>query len=132
MKIAIPSYKRYECQTIQTLEKHGINLSDVYLFVANEEEEILYRKNFDNKINIIIGVIGICKIHNFITNYFDNNEIIISMDDDIKDFTILEKPLIQVLKDSIDYLEKSPYQLMGFPPTSNVFYNKNSSYKKKI
>jgi hypothetical protein len=32
------------------------------------------------------------------------------------------------LKDSIEYLEKSPYQLMGFPPTSNPFYNKRMNY----
>ena len=128
MKIAIPSHQRYECLTIKTLENHGVDLADIYLFVANEEEEILYKKIVNNKIKIIIGVIGLCNIHNFITEYFDEGEIIICMDDDIKDFIILEKPLIEVLENSIDYLENSPYQMIGFPPTSNLFYNQKRGY----
>jgi len=132
MKIAIPSYNRPECLTIKSLEKHGIDLDNIYLFVANEEQEELYRKNLDNKIKIIIGIKGLCNIRNFITNYFDEGEILICMDDDIKDFVILEKPLLQVLNDSISYLEKSPYQLIGFPPTSNPFYIKKKGYTDGI
>ena len=129
MKIAIPSYCRPECITLKTLQRHGIDLENVYVFVADQEQELLYRNNIDNKVQIIVGVIGLCAIHNFITDFFPDNQIIICMDDDIQDFIIIDKPLLQVLEDSINYLEKSPYQLMGFPPTSNLFYNKGRGYK---
>jgi len=134
MKIAIPSYKRAtEILTINTLIKYNVPLSCIYLFVADETEKSLYSENISNEIQIIVGVVGISAIRNFITDYFDEGKIIICMDDDIKDFIVLEKPLLQVLEESIAYLEKSPYQLIGFPPTANPFFLHNETgYKEGL
>lgn len=123
MKIAIPSYKRAtEILTINTLVKHNIPLSCIYLFVADETEKSLYSKTIPNEIQIIVGVVGISAIRNFITDYFEEGEIIICMDDDIRDFIIIEKSLLHVLNDSIAFLENSPYQLIGFPATDNKYF----------
>jgi hypothetical protein len=133
MKIIIPSYQRYnENLTIKALEKNNIPLSCIYLFVANETEKDLYLEKVSNEIHIIVGIVGLCNIRNFITDYFDEGEILICMDDDIKDFVIIEKPLLEVLNNSIEYLENSPYQLIGFPPTSNLFFNRLRGYTEGL
>jgi hypothetical protein len=129
MKIAIPSYDRHNSiTTIDTLKRHGIDLANVYLFLANEEQKELYK--VPDEIHVVVGVLGSVDIRNFIINYFDDGEIIVWLDDDIDDFIILEKSLNQVLDDSIEYLKNSPYQLLGFPPTDNKYFNKDRGYKE--
>ena len=124
MKTVIPSYDRpTSIQTINTLKKHNIDLSQIYLFLANDDERERYSSHVPNEVNIVVGVKGLSEQRNF-----EENEILISMDDDIKEFIILEKSLQEVLDECIEYLKNSKYQLIGFPPTSNKFYNKSNSY----
>ena len=92
MKIVIPSYDRpTSIQTINTLKKHNIDLSQIYLLLANDEEREKYSSQVPSEVNIVVGVKGISEQRNFISNYFDENEILISMDDDIKEFIIDDK-----------------------------------------
>lgn len=108
MKIAILSYQRYNVKTIALLGDLPYTL-----FVANQEEYDLYP--YPNK---VIGELGIVQQRNFITNYFDEGEIIVSLDDDITEFI---GPL-NWIQECVDYLEKSKLQLMCFPPTSNPYF----------
>lgn len=131
MKIIIPSYNRHNSLlTLDTLKRHNIDLSQVYMFLANEEQKELYE--VPDEVNVVVGVLGLIQQRNLISNYFDEDEILVFLDDDIKEFTILEKPLQQVLDDSIEYLKNSPYQLLSFPPTSNEFFNKTRGYKQGL
>jgi hypothetical protein len=131
MKIIVPSYNRHDSiTTLDTLKRHGIDLANVYLFLANEEEKALYK--VPDEVKVVVGVLGLNNQRNFISDYFDEGEILVYIDDDIKDFNILEKPLLQVLHDSIEYLKKSPYQLIGFPPTANEFFNKTRGYREGL
>jgi hypothetical protein len=131
MKIVIPSYNRHNSLlTLDTLKRHNIDLSQVYLFLANEEQKELYK--VPNEVNVVVGILGLFNQRNFITDYFEEGEILVCLDDDIKEFTILEKSLQQVLDDSIEYLKNSPYQLLGFPPTANEFFNKSRGYKEGL
>lgn len=131
MKIVIPSYNRHNTiTTLDTLKRHNIDLSQVYLFLANEEQKELYK--VPDEVNVVVGILGLCNVRNFITDYFDEGEILVCIDDDIKDFKILEKPLQQVLDDSIEYLKNSPYHLLGFPPTANEFFNHTRGYKEGL
>jgi hypothetical protein len=131
MKIVIPSYNRHNSLlTLDTLKRHNIDLSQVYLFLANEEQKELYK--VPDEINVIVGILGLNNQRNFITDYFEEGEILVYLDDDIKDFTILEKSLQQVLDDSIEYLKNSQYQLLSFPPTGNEFFNHTRGYKEGL
>jgi len=134
MKIVIPSFQRHNSHTtINQLKENNIDLSQVYLFLANEKEKELYLENVPKEVNIIIGLEGIGNQRNFIDDYFEEGEILVSMDDDIQKFIIREKSLQKVLDDSIEYLTKSKYNLLGFPPLDNEFYYKNSKgYKEGL
>jgi ribulose bisphosphate carboxylase small subunit len=93
------------------------------LFVANQEEFDLYSSTCPN-VKIVIGEIGIKNQRNFISKYYDDNAIIISMDDDIKSYIHKDnKSMKDWLNDCIQYLSNSPLGLITFQPTSNPFFN---------
>lgn len=129
MNIAVPTYKRSNSiKTYLYLESAGL-LEHTTLFVANQEEHDLYKITCPN-VKIVIGEIGIKNQRNFITNYYDEGAIIISMDDDIQcDTHKNDKPIKEWLSDCIQYLETSTLGLMTFQPTSNSFYcNKGKEF----
>ena len=83
-KIAIPSYKRVDVlasKTLAYLKKTNISLDNVYLFVANEQEKQDY--SVLGLKNIIVGVETIRNQRNYIRHYFQQGEMVFSMDDDI-------------------------------------------------
>lgn len=85
-KIVIPSFKRVDIlkkKTMAFLERQKIPAEKIYIFVANEAEYDLYSAGFSQELNIIIGVEELYKQRNFITEYFGENEYLISLDDDI-------------------------------------------------
>ena len=89
--VAIPSYKRAETlrdKTLSVLAEYKIPASKIYVFVADKEQEELYRSVLkpDSYGHMIIGVPGMANIRNFITEYFPVGKRIINMDDDIKGF----------------------------------------------
>lgn len=107
MKIVIPSYNRDTIKTLDHLKNY-----DVYIFVVEEEYD-KYLSIYPEH-NIIVGVKGIMNQRNFITDYFDDGEILVCMDDDIINFY---PPLDEFLKKDIDYLIESKCGLMTYPPT---------------
>ena len=110
MKVAIPSFNRYN--DLKTI--HHLDGLDIYLFVVEEEYEE-YRTIYGDKCKIIIGEKGLMNQRNFMSNYFEENEIICYMDDDISWFS---RPVLEWLPDSIDYLRDSSFGLMTFPSTT--------------
>ena len=125
-KIAIPTYQRYNIKTLSLLKE--FNKSDIFLFVANQDEYKKYDNEYPNY-NIIIGELGIKAQRNFITNYFNEDTIVVSMDDDILEFNDrLNRKLIDAVKDCVEYLRESKYGLMTFPPTANEYFNNENSY----
>ena len=122
MKIAIPSYNRHE--DVKTLSHLDKSIFEIFLFVTEEEYE-LYKK-YGDKCNIVIGPKGICPMRNFITDYFDEGEIIICMDDDID---IFYQDLSIELPRAVDYLKLSKLGLMTFSPT-NMYLDRTRGYKE--
>ena len=92
---------------------------------------------------IIVGVLGIVQIRNFITDYFDEGEVIVCMDDDISNIKLTLSKLINLDETSFDlindkkftflveltslcnYLQQSDYNLLSFPPTFNEYFLPN-------
>jgi hypothetical protein len=89
-KIVIPSYKRplilYN-KTLQILIDHGINPNIVYIFVADEEQKNIYRDVLpkEYKDRLVVAVAGMMNVRNFITDYFQENEKLFNIDDDISE-----------------------------------------------
>lgn len=92
--VAIPSYKRSVTiikNTLHTLNSKKVPKSRIFIFVANKEEEDIYKKIVPKKLyrKIICGVIGLRDQRNFISSYFPEHQCIVQLDDDIKDVKIL-------------------------------------------
>lgn len=146
-KIAIPSYKRHTTlkkKTLKVLEFYKIPASIIYIFVANKEEETLYRNELDKQTygKIIVGKKGIKEIRNFMANYFKENEKIVYLDDDLskiwecitipngdpknkKDNKLIQlKSFDAFVKSAFKLSEKTGYKNWGVYPTDNPFFMK--------
>lgn len=119
MKIVIPSYNRYEDFKTLNLLKGYEDIT--YIFVVQEELQ-RYKENFPNY-NFIVGEKGLKQQRNFITNYFEEGEILVYMDDDIR---WLNKPFNEWLQNAVDYLKQSPLGMITFPATT--MYIKDTIY----
>jgi hypothetical protein len=92
-KITIPSYKRSNLiinKTIKLLDRLLINYYNVYIFILKEDEndyKNCLKEYIDKGLNLIIVEIdhGLHHMRNYITKYFPNNTMLLSMDDDIDD-----------------------------------------------
>ncbi len=93
--IAIPSYQRPEClknKTLKLLREQKIPKKKIDIFVANQEEKVLYEKILPKYYNnIIIAKKGLINARNFISNYYPENKKIFNMDDDVEEICELYK-----------------------------------------
>ena len=128
-KIAIPSKGRSEyikTKTLALLEKHSINKKEIYIFV-NATEVDTYKQALHKDYNIVTGRDSISKQRMAISNYFDDNDWIVSLDDDITD--ILEhgksiENLHYLLNDFFNHLIAEGLSMGGPNPCSNPFFSK--------
>jgi len=142
MKIVIPSYERYETiqqKSLNLLLSYGFEKSDIYIFVANEDQLNKYREKIDKDISIIIAVKGLKEVREFIFNYFDEGEKLLCLDDDIEAVRELYKNddnksrlrpvenLKEIVDKGFDLCEKHSLKLWGLYPTpNNAFFMENS------
>ena len=88
---AIPSYGRSSTiadQTLACLARGNVPLSDIYVFIVQEEEEA-YRRAIPRH-QIQIGLKGLIEQRMFIQGFFDQDTYIVFCDDDLK---LIHKPL---------------------------------------
>lgn len=135
--VAIPSYKRAETlrdKTLKVLEEYGIEPKRIHVFVANKEEEEVYKKTLEKGTygKIVVGVKGIGPVRNFIYDYFPIGKPIVSMDDDIKGFLEFdpkanrhEKELTnlkQIIQRGFTECKAHKCRLWGIYPVPNGFF----------
>jgi cellulose synthase/poly-beta-1,6-N-acetylglucosamine synthase-like glycosyltransferase len=138
-EVAIPSYKRHEAikeKTLATLKRYGIPSSKITIFVANKDEEALYKSSLvaGSYGKIVVGVKGMHDIRNFITGYYPIGTKIVNIDDDIKGFLEYDegvkrkerplKSLIGVIKRGFMECEKAKTKLWGVYPVANGYFMK--------
>jgi hypothetical protein len=86
--IAIPSYNRVDTlkeKTLSVLKEYGIPKSKIHVFVANSDEEELYKAGVGSEVgHIIVGIKGLAEVRNFIFEYFPKGQQIVFMDDDVR------------------------------------------------
>lgn len=144
-KIAVPTYKRYDTfknKTFKLLTDYKIPSKNIYIFVANNEEKVLYEKVLDkSKYNkIIVGKKGLKNQRNFISNYFNEGAFIIQLDDDLDGlYTLKDKNNIiktenkliklpnleKLIYDAYGIMKKYDIYLFGIYPVHNPFFMSN-------
>ena len=136
--IAIPSYKRWNelsKKTLPTLKRNNINKKNIYIFVANKTEEKKYKNQLDPKTyhKIIIGKKGLVQQRKFISQYFPEGKMIVSLDDDIHKILRLTKNnklveltnLNQFIIKAFNILKEKKLYLWGVYPVNNAFFMKD-------
>lgn len=137
--IAIPSYRRAETlrdKTLTLLKAYKIPRDRIHVFVANKEEEVIYKGTLDPTTygHMHLATPGMAAVRNFITGYFPVGKQIFNMDDDIRGFIEYaegarrnERPL----KDLSSFITRgfrearaSGYRLFGVYPVANGYFMK--------
>lgn len=131
--VAVPSYARAgicKDQTLELLKKLKVPKQDIYIFVADEEQEQIYRVVTMNEYNIVVGVPGISAQRRFYLNYFPKDTRVLSLDDDISE--LLQKDgdklvpfdgdFSTFVESAFDLCEKEGARLWGINPVMNAFY----------
>ena len=153
IKYCVRSYKRSEeikNKTLSFLNYNNIPKKQIYIFVGEEEIDI-YKQELGSEYNIINGGSkGTAYCDNKITEYFDQDEKIVLMDDDIKEAYELfmregkekeknprnDKRLLPnnlrlldfqlFIKDGFDLLESYNLTLFGMYPVCNSYFMKKT------
>jgi hypothetical protein len=138
-EIAIPSYKRPETlrdKTLTILKAYRIPAAKITVFVADKEQEKMYRETLKPGTygKIVVGIVGMGAIRNFISGHYPIGTPIVNIDDDIKGFLEYdadkprkEKPLkslLAVIKRGFAECEKAGARLWGVYPVANGFFMK--------
>lgn len=125
-QIAIPSYKRSNCiQTLNFLKKENVPIFLITLFVADQDEYDKYSENY-SEYKIVIGFKGIRNQRNFINNYYEENDYIISMDDDINDLiNVKGLKFNEWIEEAIEFMKLKNIGLLGVSPVTNIHWIKS-------
>jgi len=132
----------YEKTYSKIILKYGFDLSKVYVFVSTDKDKTEYQEKY-KEINIVKAPKGVAAVDNFITDYFDEGQKIIYMNDDVSTILYLKgnglianevQKLVEINKDNLYIVIKECFRIMeknnitygGFYPVANDFYMKNS------
>lgn len=139
IKIAIQSYNRVDGimkKTLALLSRYNYPKELIYIFVNTEEQKEEYQTKIPKE---LYGHIiwsnqpkGIMNIRNYIVDYFDEGEKLITMDDDVISIDrIYEGKLCpidnfnELIEKGFQLCEERSYTLWGLYPTANAFYMKS-------
>jgi len=132
MYIAIPSFRRAKTignKTLRVLKQEGFLASSIDIFVADEQEEAIYKATVDRTLynNIIVGVPHIHKQRKFISDYYPRGSLVIQMDDDIRGFKKLHDIHLPTLfLKAFTYCYENKIPLWGIYPVANDLFMKDS------
>jgi len=118
-RLCIPSYNRPADILIKTLDflrRAEYPRDKIHIFVASEEERIRYEGC--SAYNIVVGVPGLVAQRKFISDWLEEDEIYVSLDDDVTG--IKGKPLLQIVQDAVTLLETRRAGLFGIMPKDDA------------
>ena len=138
-KLVIPSFKRHKTlkeKTLNYLSQTNIPSKNIFIYVANEEERIIYKDYLDSNTyaDIVVGKRGIPQQRNFIQKTHKIGEHIFMLDDDLKSIStkVNNKKLMQIedLDDFINHAfnmcNRNKVRYFGTYPVDNPFFMKNN------
>ena len=135
--VAIPSANRLKIiqdKTLSMLEYYGIDMARVFVFApATDYDEYNNElKDRYNDINVVVGGYGIQSQRMAISNFWDEDQLILSLDDDIKSIHILDLSTQSHLKilDNLDdfiittskMMKNENINLCGLYPINNSYF----------
>ena len=143
-KIAVPSYKRAKTiqqKTFKVFEHHKIDPSVVSVFVANTEEEGIYRdalKDHPYGQNIIVGVPTIGAQRNFIEQYYPEGTNLMMFDDDVQEVQRKNENKLEAIDDlekeiiipGFTLCQEHGSHVFGIYAASNHYFMKDRIYTK--
>ena len=129
MKIAIPTYKRYDELGQKTLTflstMNGFCQDDITIFVADEIEFNHYYERY-SEFRIVQAEKGIVNVRNFIMDYYDKDEYVVCLDDDVEGIVSLDdKDTSNLFIQGKRELDATGLKLWGVNPMANTFFMKS-------
>lgn len=137
--VAIPTYNRVKelvHKSLPTLKNGKVSPSKIYIFVANKEQEKLYKEAVPPSMyhKIVVGKLGIANQRKFISKYFPEKQYIVSMDDDVEALEMMTSPdklvkihdLDKFFKDAYKKLKEENLYIWGIYPVHNPFFMKKN------
>lgn len=137
--VAIPTYNRADVvadKTLRTLIRGGVASSRIYLFVANQQQETLYKNTVPKDMYhaIVIGRLGIARQRAFISSFFPKGQYIVSVDDDVEDILEMTSTTQMRSLGHIDTFFQKAYHdirkenlyIWGVYPVRNPFFMKKT------
>lgn len=125
-RIAIPSLNRQTLisnLTLKYLSDVGYPSNLIDIFVASDNQKADYRLNLDPTMygNLIVGELGLANQRNFISHHYPDNQIYVSMDDDVKSIVFMTPSMsfCGFISFCVQELEKGEAGLMGVLPNSD-------------
>ncbi len=128
--IAIPSHNRLEIiqsNVLSFLKKHNIPNDIIYIFVSKEEIDN-YKVLEHLGYNLCLGQNGIAKQREAISNYFDEDQFVVSIDDDVKDLCCGSDKHSESIVDLNTFILYIVAQLINKDLTLCGLYPTNNSY----
>ena len=138
-RVAIPSYKRAKIlknKTLNVLSNSNVLPDRIDIFVANEDERIIYEKELlpGTYGRIIVGVPGMRRIRNFIQDFYSEGDLIVNLDDDVEqiekfvnDKTIIEfNKLDEFFCYAFDVCKNIGVSYWGVYAVDNPYFMSNS------
>ena len=133
--VAIPSYQRPNeivKKTLSMLKEGGVCASKVYIFVADKDEAAIYADVVPRDLyrTIVVGEKGITQQRIFITQYFPENQYVVSVDDDVEEIDRMTsssklekvKDVEKFFCDGYKALKEHNLFIWGVYPVRNPFY----------
>ena len=88
IKFVIPSFQRpqkFQDQTLSYLLKHKVPKKQIYTFLRTDDEHLEDYLKIKEVNHVVTEIKGIGNTHNYITEYFNENDFIVEIDDDLLD-----------------------------------------------
>lgn len=133
-RIAIPSYKRatrLRDATLATLQKHGIPADRIDVFVADDDEREVYADTLDPATYdwLITATPGMGAVRNWMTDYYEEGQHVLFIDDDITGFLTLngELDLSGLITKGFEDCAAAGLRLWGIYPVANRYFMREGS-----
>lgn len=126
--IAVPTYRRPErCgRTVRNLLDRGFPADAIHVFLSDAAERAAYAAELPAAVHVIDGRPGIAGNRNAITETFDHEQRILSVDDDITTLKQLTTGgRLAPVTDWVEFVDAAwdnGGRLWGINPTGNPFY----------
>ena len=137
-KIVIPSYQRskeLKLKTLLFLNNHKIKNKDIFIFIRSDDNKLddyMLLKNEGYNIVVTNNVKGIGRTHNYITKYFEPDEFIIELDDDVLDIINKDKQSITNFEEEMmlmkDKMIENKLSYGGLYSCPNTYFMKKENF----